>query len=347
MLTKEQISDIKEHLERAQNPIFFFDNDPDGLCSFLLLQKWIGRGKGVAIKSFPALDEHYFRKVEELNADYIFILDKPVVSKGFFERVKERNIPVVWIDHHSIDFEPPDFVSYFNPAVILGHCEPVTTLCYQITQRKQDLWIAVIGSIADGHIPSFYEQFLENYPDLGIKTDNPFEVLYNSRIGEVIMILGDGLKDTTTNVVKMLKFLISINSPYSVLEENTKNFSIHKRAKYIRQKYEHILDKAKSVSKGSGKLLFFKYSGDLSVSGEIANHLKYLYPTKYILVAYVNGSKVNLSLRGKNIKEFLSRAIEGFEGASGGGHNDAVGGQMNVNDLDKFRKRLEEELKKD
>ena len=85
MLTSKQISQIKVHLEKAQNPVFFFDNDVDGLCSFLLLQRYIERGKGVAIKSFPALDQNYFRKVEELNADYIFILDKPVVSEDFFK----------------------------------------------------------------------------------------------------------------------------------------------------------------------------------------------------------------------------------------------------------------------
>ena len=45
MLTKKQVEDIKEHLEKAQNPIFFFDNDPDGLCSFLLMQRYLGRGK--------------------------------------------------------------------------------------------------------------------------------------------------------------------------------------------------------------------------------------------------------------------------------------------------------------
>lgn len=51
MLTNEQINEIREHLENARNPVFFFDNDPDGLCSFLLLQRFIGRGRGVAIKT--------------------------------------------------------------------------------------------------------------------------------------------------------------------------------------------------------------------------------------------------------------------------------------------------------
>ena len=85
MLTEQEVKEIREHLENARNPVFFFDNDPDGLCSFLLLQRYIGRGRGVAIKSFPELDKGYFRKIEELDADYIFILDKPLVSQDFLQ----------------------------------------------------------------------------------------------------------------------------------------------------------------------------------------------------------------------------------------------------------------------
>ena len=31
MLTEKQLKEIREHLEKAQNPVFFFDNDADGL----------------------------------------------------------------------------------------------------------------------------------------------------------------------------------------------------------------------------------------------------------------------------------------------------------------------------
>ena len=55
MLNKKELDEIKENLEMSQNPLFFFDNDVDGLCSFLILRRSIGRGRGVAIKSFPDL----------------------------------------------------------------------------------------------------------------------------------------------------------------------------------------------------------------------------------------------------------------------------------------------------
>ena len=78
MLTEKQIEEIKEHLEKAQNPIFYYDNDADGLCSYLLLRRYLGRGKGVVVRSFPELNKDYARKAQQLGSDYVFILDKPV-----------------------------------------------------------------------------------------------------------------------------------------------------------------------------------------------------------------------------------------------------------------------------
>ena len=179
MLTLKQIKEIRDHLEKAQNPIFFFDNDPDGLCSFLLLARYIGRGKGIAIRSFPEMKEEYFKKVEELNSDYIFILDKPIVSKEFFEEAKKFNLPIVWIDHHDIeDLYIPDFVSYYNPVKNKTKSnEPVTYLCYNITKKKEDMWLAVIGCISDRFIPEFYSDFQKRYPDLSIRSTEAFFTL--------------------------------------------------------------------------------------------------------------------------------------------------------------------------
>src|SRR3989344_6948708 len=126
MLTKKQLKEIREHLEKAQNPIFFFDNDNDGLTSFLQLRRMIGRGKGIPIKSYPDLNADYFRKVKELNSDYVFVLDKPIVSDDFLNQVKEYNMPLVWIDHH--DIEPPKqkWINYYNPFKKNKISEPVS-----------------------------------------------------------------------------------------------------------------------------------------------------------------------------------------------------------------------------
>src|SRR3972149_5132035 len=174
MLTKKQVEEIKEHLEKAQNPVFFFDNDPDGLCSFVIMRKFCDKGRGVAVKSYPSMNRDYFRRVNELKADYIFILDKPLVENGFFDEAEKVNIPVVWIDHHDVQVEIPDFVNYYNPMLNKKKTnEPVTHLCYQISGRKEDLWLDIAGCISDHFIPETYKEFMKQFPELSIKTKEP------------------------------------------------------------------------------------------------------------------------------------------------------------------------------
>ena len=344
MLTKIQVSQIKEHLEKAQNPVFFFDNDQDGLCSFLLLQRYIGRGKGVSIKSFPDLSVDYFKKVQELNADYIFILDKPLVSKEFLYEARKVNIPVVWIDHHTSDknLDVPEFVSYYNPTFNKKKTnEPVTALCYQVTKKESDLWIAVVGCISDRYVPNFYAKFLKNYPELGIKSKNAFDIFYKSKIGKLTKILGAGLKDSTSNVVLMMKFLMKAKGPDEVLEENSKNHFIHQKFKQVDSRYKGLLEKAISNFNEEEKILFFHYGGDLSISGELSNELNYRFPKKVVVVAYTKGAKANISVRGNKIRELFLKAIADLESATGGGHENAVGGQVRIEDVGKLKENFE------
>lgn len=347
-LTKHQIKEIKEHLNKAQNPIFFFDNDADGLCSFLVLQRYCGKGKGVAIKSFPDLTVDYFKKVHELNADYIFVLDKPIVSKEFFEEAEKFNIPFVWIDHHDIDTKIPDFVnikntqgllSYYNPSLNESKSSPTTYLCYQVSEKKDDLWIAVAGSISDRFMPDFYSEFRKKYPDLSIDSKDAFEVRYKSQIGKIIKILSFALKDRTTNVVNMMKFLMNVKTPYEVLEESKENYTMHKRFNEIDSKYQRLIEKA-SKNNDSETLLFFRYSGNLSISSDLANELTHKFPDKIVVVAYISGIKANISGRGKNVRKIILKAIEEFEDSTGGGHEEAVGAKIKVKDLEEFKIRI-------
>ena len=346
MLTEKQVKEIRTHLEKAQNPLFFFDNDPDGLCSFLLLRRAYGKGKGIPVRSFPDLNVGYFRRIEELNSDYVFILDKPIVSEEFLKEAEIKNIPIVWIDHHETDFKIPDHVNYYNPTRNKNpSSEPVTFLSYKLANNKDDMWLAVIGCVSDKFIPDFYDEFLEKYPDLAIKTENAFDVFYASQIGRIARIFSFALKDSITNVVSMLRFLLSVKNPYEVLEENKKNYSMHKRFKQIYSRYTRLLIKAEEYHKFKEKILFFQYGGDLSISSDISNELSYRFPNKIIVVVYVSGVKANISVRGNKIREIILDIISELEGATGGGHENAVGVQIKLEDLEKFRKKLYSSVK--
>lgn len=343
MLVEEKVEEIKEHLERAQNPIFYYDNDADGLCSFLILRRYLGRGKGVAVRSFPDLNASYARKAQELNADYVFVLDKPVLSKEFVESVKELGLPLVWIDHHDVEGENygNDYENFYvyNPAREGGKSdEPVTSLVYNLTKRKEDMWIAIIGCIADHYLPGFAEEFAERYPEFWGNVNDPFDAYYKTEIGRIAIALNFGLKDSITHVVQLQNFLISCNSPNDVFQEVNSNYAFRKKYEYIKRKYDSFIEKAKNNVEGD--FLFFEYSGDLSISSDIANELSYIYPDKYIVVAFKKGVVANISLRGKGVKRILEDVLKDFPDATGGGHEDAVGSRINVSELNRFKEAL-------
>jgi len=355
MLNQKQIDEIKEFLARSQNPLFFFDNDCDGLASFLILARAYGKGRGVAIKSSPALDSSYIRKIHELNPDAVFILDKPLVEQAFIDETRKMNLPIIWIDHHEVsnplritpensnenfhemDVEKQEGVYYYNSKLGEKSSEPTTYWSYKIAGKKEDLWLAVVGCIADNYLPEFSEEFAKQYPELWTdNARNAFQVLYDSEIGKITRILGACLKDKTSNVLRMIRFLLKISSPQEILNEEDSIFS---RFKQIDKKYQKLLEKAEEFVKD--KILYFQYGGDLSISSDLANELSYKHPGKTIVVAYISGTKANISIRSKKAKEITLKAIEGFENATGGGHEQATGAKILVEDLPKFKERIE------
>ncbi len=195
MLTSEQISNIRKRLEESQNPLFLFDNDTDGLCSFLLLRRFIDRGKGFPVKSFPELNHTYAHKLDELNPDCLFILDKALVSPDFLDIVRQKNIPVVWIDHHDVAIQDPssmEGVEYYNPLRTSNpkhaSSEPTTYWAWLVTKRKEDMWLAMVGCLADAYLPDFSEELYFQYPDYWRQVDSATDGRYKTQIGKIGMI---------------------------------------------------------------------------------------------------------------------------------------------------------------
>lgn len=349
MLTASQISSIRQKLEDSQNPLFLFDNDTDGLCSFLLLRRFINRGKGFPVKSFPELNTTYVRRIDELNPDVLFILDKALVSPDFLEIVRNKNVPVVWIDHHDVavkEHSVVEGVEYFNPLLNEDNpsSEPTTYWCWLATKRREDMWLAMVGCLADAYLPDFSQELSYDYPDYWRTVDNASDGRYKTQIGKIGQIFSFALKDKTSSVISSIKFLSSVKSPSDIFLESGKN-TVLERFSFINRKYQALISKAKSAPVEDG-VVYFQYGGDMSMSADISDELFHFFPDKVILVVFIMGAKANISIRSKTpILKAATNAISQISGATGGGHKNAVGGSMPAEDVLRFKKLFIENLK--
>lgn len=341
MLSQIQLQEIRNQLETSQNPLFFFDNDVDGLCAFLIFRRAIGRGKGVAIKSFPDLKKQYLKKVEELNPDAIFILDKAELSEEFAEAIEQRGIPMIWIDHHKTK-TPKETIKktfYYNS---LPEAEPTTYIAQKVFNRQEDLWLATIGCIGDAYMPDFARKFAEQNPELLPQKISAFDALHSAEIGKIARMLNFGLMDTITNVVTLIKYLFKANSPYDILEENQYTKQLHRRYSQLNEFCNKQIKKAEANFDKKSPVLFFSYSGDTSMSSEIANKLCFNHKDKLIIVIFKRQEKANISIRGKNALKITKQAIANVNDATGGGHEEATGAMVPIDNLKKFKANIKQ-----
>jgi oligoribonuclease NrnB/cAMP/cGMP phosphodiesterase (DHH superfamily) len=341
-LKKEE---LKEMLERSQNPLILYDNDADGLCAFLLLRRALQGGKGIAIRSYPSLDKSYANRAKEFNSDSVIVLDKPVLSDDFILAVKELGLPLIWVDHHDMPSPEIDYENFicYNPLHSKKKNEPTSAIIYDVFGNKSDVWIAVAGCIADHYLPNFISEFKKKNKEMwNANVKVPFDAYYKSEIGKIAQAFNFGLKDSAGNIVKMQNFLIKCKNPGEVFAEVKENEGFRHNYNIIRKKYDLILEKAlENIDK---KYIWFEYSGDLSISSDISNELSYRNPGKYIFVVFRKGNLCNLSIRGKNVRKILKKIIRKFEFANGGGHDDAVGARIRKEDLERFKMLFLEEI---
>ena len=325
MTSRVSLEKIKGMISKAENPLYLYDDDADGLCSFLLLKRRFKKGDGMPVKTAPKLGISFLENIKAHSFDLLVILDKPIVEQELIDKIDK---PIVYIDHHPI--QDLKGIYYFNPRMKNKKDSSATTkICHDIV--KQDEWLAAIGIIADWQLPRFLKNLEKKYPDLIENTKEPPEIMFRQKFGKLTRIFSAALKGNSAEVKKCVSVLEQMESPYDVLNNPILNEVFEKNYKI----YYELLDRALK-EKHEGNLLVFSYASDkFSFTGELANELLYKFPKGYIIVAREKDNEMRLSVRGDNARKCLEKALIGINGY-GGGHDRACGGAIKKHDFTKF-----------
>ncbi len=347
MIPDSELKKLKTFIENAQNPIYFFDDDPDGLCSFLIFWRSTKKGKGIALKGHP--NKNILMKNLGKTNDLLVILDKPVLTD---EDIEDINIPIIHLDHHPLIELTKSNYHYFNSKKNDPNDESPTAYWAYKTMQS-DLWLSAIGTISDWQIPDYIEEIQKEFPDIFTKINNPGDATFNSPFGILSKSFLFALKGKSDEVKQCINILTRIETPYEILNQTTaRGKFIYKHFEKMNNKYEKVIEEA-SKSNNEEKFLTYIYpSTQDSFTSFLSNELIFRNPNKIIIIARIKGEKVSISLRSWkiNIQSIVKNSLENIQG-TGGGHIHACGAVINSNDLDiflnNFKKYCLEELDKE
>jgi len=340
LIPDNQIKELRQALLNSARPLIFFDDDPDGLSSFLQFYKLNPESKGVVYKTAGPLDLKFLKKVDEYQPDTIFILDIPEVAQEFLDKVST----VYWVDHHTVAKQKN--VHYYNPMIKSKGKDnrPISYWAQKITQNS--LWKAMVGCIGDWFMPKdLIKGFRQQYPDLlplNIKTLE--QALFNSPIGTLARVFSFVLKGKTKSAMTCVKILTRINNPYEILQQTTP------QGKYIWKKYKKIdilyQELKDSVKVTKDILILFVYCENrMSLTSDLSNEILYKNPDKFIIIGREKSGEIRCSLRSARYKvlPILENALKNVEGY-GGGHIHACGANIKAQDFARFIKNIRKQL---
>lgn len=340
------LKEIKELISNSERPMAFYDDDPDGLCSYLMIKRVYPQLKGVCIRAPPRLAwEDYGHKVKKYCPDLIIVLDKPHVDEEFRENA---NVPIIWIDHHPVSDHKG--TKYFNKNLTQkkGIVKPTAYWIYKMLQNKEDIWLAALGTISDYHTFTL-KDFTKSYSHLlppGKQDIN--KILFDSKFGDLIKIFTFNLKGKTHEVNDSIKALEKIKEPEEILNSSTPEGQyVSERASKISKAYEELKTSALSKKPEINKPFIFIYpSSKHSLSGMLSNELLSKIPHEFIVIGRDKGDWVIFSIRSKkkNLQPLIKKALKGINGY-GGGHPNACGAKIEKIFSSIFLQNLTEAMK--
>lgn len=346
----EQLQDFRERVLAAERPLFFFDDDGDGLCSYLLcFRARGGDGYGTRVHGSATVTSDFLRKVEENKPDLIVILDKPYVEQEFLDGVA---CPVLWLDHHEPQTMQGAHLTYYNPRIADDADNRCTThWVYHALGKPEDLWIGAVGCVGDWQITDVAQAFHKQDPELLPAVATAPQALFDTPFGELARVFQFNLKGDARDVRTAIKIFTRVETHTELLEHKTPRAKLlWKRYEKINREYHRLLAQVRASASDEPILTHIFDDLPISLISELSNQMIHEYPDKIIFLARRHGGDHKLSIRsaGTPVAPSVKKALE-RSGARGnaGGHTLACGGKIPDDDFPKFYEAFVEALQEE
>lgn len=336
-----------KNIKKNDEIIIVFHNDADGICSAVLLNKYLNSiSKDAFVISQPMpMDKNLFRKIQTTLPTKIIFLDLAADQQNNIIKNLSNLADILVIDHHQISrkMDSARIVHYNprfkNPKIYQSASYLVYKICSGLIDMEEYLWIAAIGIVGDYN--------LEDSEDLveEIKKKYSIKDLHDSLFAKIADMISAAKATKSLSCEELFSFIDKIKDPKDFHEIKNSEKLVESFQKMDNELVEVMLDAEKN-SERVDNIIFYNLKTSYNLRAEVAKKLSERFPGKLVLVYQKGGSKVRISARGQNLDvgRILQKSSRNLK-ASAGGHEQAAGATLNEKDWETFRENLIEAMK--
>lgn len=377
--TAKKFSSVLKTYNSQTRVGLFYDDDPDGICSGIILEKTLGFKEIPVVERIPfsndlaPFSDKFNAVVKDRRLNVLLMTDFNIAGFGHLDAyLKFRklfpDIDVIIFDHHqdSSDYKT-DY--YFNSNELQGQIlgnqlccskfvfEVCKLICSDISKFS---WLKAIGIIADSNQETWGRDVVRlieklnsdliNSPDESIREYNipeESDEFFQNPFGKVANLIFYGLAKSSSEISKIYDILFTAKGIFEV-EDKLKEYSLIEDEvdDYI-ENFNYYL---KNAYTPSDELHIFEMEvkGEYDLQCILSNLLS--HQNEDILFIIYRKKKDNfiyasLRLQNKSINMgSLAELAADFPDGNGGGHIPAAGIKIKKDDFKPFKKKLFEKL---
>lgn len=328
-------------IKQKDDVIIIFNNDADGICSGVLVEKILyevtGKRSYMIAQPMPP-EKNLLRKIQSTLPTKIILTDMAIDQQPQLVRKLASISDVLILDHHQLkkDMNSGNVVHY-NPRMEKSHVYQSTSyiaykICSMIKDVQDSLWVAAVGMVADYDLT--YSQ------DVVEEIRKKFDIqgkLYDSWIGRIADMIEAARSSKAYTCEQMLEIIFSAKSEEDVL----KNHVFLEAYKEVQNEIMTVLTDAETNSEITDRIMFYNIKSKYNLSSFISTRLSEIYENRLIVVYQKAGSRIKVSARcqkGMNVGKIMETATEGI--GSGGGHEAAAGATFDVQSWEVFKNNV-------
>ncbi|PIN75600.1 hypothetical protein COV18_02020 [Candidatus Woesearchaeota archaeon CG10_big_fil_rev_8_21_14_0_10_37_12] len=349
----EQALDFLRNITKKDKIAIVHDTDPDGICSAVIVAKFIERYRGKKIEIHMPLNrkmhgftDDMFTQFKQANITKIITTDFPAGEHKEMLQKFSKKFPILVIDHHRVYLDKPmDNVILYNPH-LFSTIEPARyctgklayDLISQITNISDLDWVAATASIADiAHQPWMHwiKQTFEKY-NYEFK-----EELFKTTIGDVAITISSTEVYDEKLVNDCFNLLYDAKTPQEFTNSKLKKY----REIIDKEIYKH-LDNFEKNAERYNDLLIYSLESKYRVKSPIATILGQKYKNKTIILISENKETKTISVSARrsdkkiDTGKLLETTIKNFKDSTGGGHPAASAAIFPAKYLGEFKQLL-------